>query len=218
MRWCWQWTDAGNKGGRKVWGALIGHHILSLLFKYFIGRYDYCRIALLRIIFNSSIGIFKFWIINSNKVCLRYRKEEIHTFVVSNYWYHRSVQSSGTTFVSALRFAEKCRDDNFRGKFCDFIICLCEVRVRTSTSLRCFLLNARNGQELKKRLDCNHSFGRRSHSRSWFGSCGTPSPCAPPRSASPLWYPHKQQDLLWKASSGHISPETWGDPGIFVFI
>lgn len=90
-------------------------------------------------------------------MCLRYRKEEIHTFVVINYWYHSSVQSSGTTFVSALRFGEKFRDNNFRRKFCDLAICLCGVRVRTAI---CFLLNARNGEKLKKRLDWNEGQAR----------------------------------------------------------
>lgn len=165
------WDGAGNKlmqetkVERNAWkyGELsFGNHMLSCVFQYFTGRHDYCRIALLKNIFNSFSGIFKFWVIYSKKVCLRYRKEDIHTFVVSNFWYHRSVQSSGTTFVSALRFGEKFRDNNFRGKFCDLVICLCGVRVRASISLRCFPLNARKGQKWKKRLDCNHShsFGR----------------------------------------------------------
>lgn len=130
------WDDAGNELMQETkveWNSeelSFGHDILPHLFQYFIGRHYYCRIALLKSIFNSSTDIFKFWIIYSKKMCVRCRKEEIHTFVVGNYWYHRSVQSSSTIFVSALHFADKFRD-YFRRKFCDFVICLCKVSVRT---------------------------------------------------------------------------------------
>lgn len=219
------WDGAGNELMQKTkvegnaWksGELSsGHHILSQLFQYFTGGHDYCRIALLKNICSSSIGIFKFWITYSKKVCLTYRKEEIHTFVASKYWYRRNVQSSGTTFVSALHFAEKFRDNNFKGKFCDFTICLWSL-LGVSTECQKW---AEVEEKAGLKWDWNHSpcFGKVFHSRSWCGSCGTPSPCAPPRSASPLWYPHMQQDLLWKASNGHISPETEGNPDIVVFI
>lgn len=86
--------------------------MLSHVFQCFTGIYEYCRIARLKNIFNFYIGIFNFGMAYSKKI----RRKEVYTFVVTNYWHHKNIQNSSTSFVSVLHFADKFTDTTILGE------------------------------------------------------------------------------------------------------